>query len=324
MKLAKSKLLELPEILLVGMDESTKDIPIGIPFIRVRNENIPKMIRILEYQVLLKSFIKLGFPQGFRKFLREKGFNFTDVDIVYTASVMDGTTSFYEERDFSIDDALNQAAIVDIQKLMDLDLLPPFFKTLEENIMSDVLNQFSFSRKKFNKVTDSFGAFKIKPDTRNLIIIDISGSIPSSISATMILIAVNMVERYNADLLITGSKSILYDRDDVHKLDPRNIFKEIGTDNDQIFFKKILEKYKNYNNVVLFGDYHNPNTAWHNKYNINTESILKERGIEDCNFTIEGDIISFHTTSDKNTCGYGVWFEPKGEYKNVSDWVKYF
>ncbi len=326
MKLAKSKMLELPDILLIGIDESTKEIPIGIPFIRVRDEDIPKMIKILEYQVLLKSFKKLKFPDGFRTYLKEKGFRFKDVDMVYTTSIMSECSSsdFYEEKEFSIDEALEQAAIVDMQKLMDLDLLPPFFKTLEESIMSDALNQVSFNRGRFNKVTDSFGTFKFKPEERNLIIVDISGSIPSSVSATMILVSANLVERYNADLLITGSKSVLYDRDQVYKLNSSDIFKEIGTDNDQIYFRKIIREYKTYNNVVLFGDNHYPGHAWNNEHNYGSKYIPVNDGIEQCNFTILGDIISFHTTETKVVCGYGKWFSPEGKHRNVSNWVKYF
>jgi hypothetical protein len=52
----------------------------------------------------------------------------------------------------------------------------------------------------------------------------------------------NLAENFFADILITGSKTTLYDYAELDKLNIDTIYQENGTDNDQIFFIKTGKK----------------------------------------------------------------------------------
>ena len=86
-----------------------------------------------------------------------------------------------------------------------------------------------------------YGGIEIKSPNRNLIIIDISGSIPKGVSSTCLILSKNLAESFYADILITGSKSTIYSYEDLGSLNIEAIYNENGMENDQAYFKKLVQ-----------------------------------------------------------------------------------
>lgn len=165
------------------------------------------------------------------------------------------------------------------------------------------------------------GGVDLTTPEKNLIIIDISGSIPKSISNSMLLLSKTMSTSFYADLLITGSKSTIYSYDTVDSLDIDFIYKENGIDNDQKVFMGLLKEYKKYDTVIVFGDNHSPLQSWRNEYNKKTENLDLEEAKNLCKWDVKR-VYSFHTTSNCDLAGYGVCFNTT-DVVNMKNWVKY-
>jgi len=167
-----------------------------------------------------------------------------------------------------------------------------------------------------------YGSLDLVSPDRNLIIIDISGSIPKAVSTTCLALAKNLSETFYADLLITGSKSTLYSYETLHELNVKTIYEENGMDNDQVWFKKLVTgDTKNYKTAIVFGDNHHPGHTWRNTFNTDPRYISDEDGKKMCKWKVD-KIISFHTTSSHEVAGYARWFDTK-EIEHITNWVKY-
>lgn len=94
----------------------------------------------------------------------------------------------------------------------------------------------------YNKKLDGMYGEIDLVSNRNLIIIDISGSIPKAISSTILVLCKNLAENFYADILITGSKSTLYYYENLHELILKPFYKENGIDNDQVWFRKLVSE----------------------------------------------------------------------------------
>lgn len=317
-KLLSSKKVPLPMVYLVDSDEDVGTIPLGIPFVRGNFDLEKQYIKLLEYEILLKSALASGLPFCWRRILEENGYK--NLRTFVAMSCMKDDDSYFVK---SVSDYLEDISyLVDLEYLKNLNLIPSWFsKNIEENIKINILNTILYNPNRYNKKLGlvSGDVSLINPE-KNLIIIDISGSIPVSISKSILLLGKTMSNSYYADLLITGSKSTLYDYDEVGNLDPDAIYEENGKDNDQTYFKKIVSQYRKYNNVIVFGDNHSPGMKWRNDYNKDTEFIHDAEGKKLCNWEVN-KIYSFHTTSDTTLAGYGEWFNTRNiEY--MKDWVK--
>jgi hypothetical protein len=167
-----------------------------------------------------------------------------------------------------------------------------------------------------------YGSLDLVSPDKNLIIIDISGSIPKAVSTTCLALSKSLAETFYADLLITGSKSTLYAYENLYELDVTTIYDENEMDNDQVWFKKLLTSdIKNYKTAIVFGDNHHPGFKWSNTYNVGTIPISDEDGKKMCKWKVD-KIISFHTTSHNQIAGYARWFDTK-DVEYIKDWVKY-
>lgn len=334
MKLLESKKFEIPKVFLVWDKEELKTLPIGIPFIFAEKHLESKLIRLLEFEVLYKSAIRTGFPFNFKKLLKESGYkdmqSFWMVHTVaqdYTTDSIDSTDSTIDLNSFPSytlsDFVKDNSCIVNIDKLKELNVFPVWFDTIEKSIKTNIHNFAIYNPNMYNKKLEGmYGALEFTSPDRNLIIIDISGSIPKAVSSTVLIFAKNLAESFYADLLITGSKSTLYDYSELYKLDVENIYIENDMGNDQVYFKELVSSIdKNYKTAIVFGDNHSPCQAWRNKYNKRTKEISKEDGKKLCKWNID-KLISFHTTSNKEIAGYADWFDAK-EIENIKDWVVY-
>ena len=172
------------------------------------------------------------------------------------------------------------------------------------------------------KLEGMYGSLDLVSPDRNLIIIDISGSIPKGVSTTCLALGKNLAESFYTDLLITGSKSTLYSYENLHELNVTTIYEQNGMDNDQVYFKKLVTSdVKHYKTCIVFGDNHHPGESWNNDYNRESRTISNFDGKKMCKWKVD-KIISFHTTSNHQLAGYSRWFDTK-DVEYIKDWVKY-
>lgn len=336
MKLLISKKFKLPVLYLITDREDIKKLPIGVPFIYGDASIENKLIQILEFEILYQTAIATGLPFNFKQILKDAGYkdlqDFWWNNTVYIdyATGKDVDSSYFElSTDISTDKTLfdkfikDSAVYVDIKKIKDLNVFPLWLNKIEEAISTNIHNFAVYNPNMYNKKLEGvYGSLDLVAPDRNLIIIDISGSIPKGVSSTCLALSKNLAESFYADLLITGSKSTLYSYENLCELDVERIYDENGMDNDQVWFKKLVSsEVKNYKTAIVFGDNHHPGDRWTNTYNSGTKTISDEDGKKLCKWNVD-KIISFHTTSSTEIAGYARWFDTK-EIERMKDWVKY-
>ena len=273
-KLLESKKgLRLPSVCLVTDKEDLKTLSIGVPFIFGTEDIEEYLIRILEYEVLYQNAIKTGYPFNFRKILKDNGY--VDIEDFYWDKTvyMDYITEDIARSDFDIDSLhiinkeggskfkkfiRDSACYVDIQTIKNLNIFPTWLDKIEEAIKTNIHNFAVFNSNMYNKKLEGmYGGLELTSPKKNLIIIDISGSIPKGVSSTTLALAKNLSETFYADILITGTISTLYDYQDVYKLDINSIYETNGMNNDAAYFRKLIfgDK-KQYQTIIAFGDNH--------------------------------------------------------------------
>lgn len=334
-KLIQSKRIQLPIVYLIENDEDLKELPFGIPFMRGAMSNYRKFVQVLEWDVLWKAAQESGLPFNWHKILKKHKFKtWTDAK-AYTPFIKKESSLSKEEIEAikaegtpdgsvktSTDELLNDASYkVNIELLQDLNLIPSWYSDVEKAISENVTNSIVYNPTLYTKKLDMpLGDFEYGKIEKNVIIIDISGSIPSSVSSTTLVLAKTLSEKFYADLVITGSKTTLYEYNIIDTLDIDSIYTENGTDNDQAWFKKVVSEPRNYKSAIVFGDNHHPGQRWRNTFNKKTKYISDEQGKEICKWKVK-EILSFHTHSVDYIAGYARWFDTK-KVRKIEGWVK--
>jgi hypothetical protein len=344
MKLLKSKKLKLPQLYFISDRALIKDIPIGVPFIFGDPTIEKSIVRILEYEVLYQAALKSGYPFNFKKILNDngykdlKGFEYSHpvymeystgegFDIESDLDISTKLTKLDRTEDSMFNKYMKDSAVyVDVTKLKKLNVFPLWLDKIEEAIHTNIHNFATYNANMYNKKLEGmYGGLELASPNKNLIIIDISGSIPKAVSSTCLALAKNLSETFYADILITGSKSTLYPYEQINDLNIHTIYDENQMDNDQAWFKKLVtHDEKSYKTAIVFGDNHSPGYAWRNNFNKDTVEISQKDGQELCKWKIN-KLISFHTSNKKgreHVAGYGTWFTPL-ETEHIQDWVKY-
>lgn len=334
-KLLESKKgLKLPSVCLITDKEDLKTLSIGVPFIFGTEDIEEYLIRILEYEVLYQNAIKTGYPFNFRKILRDNGYE--DIrDFYWEKTIyMDYITEDIISDDFDIeslhiinekngntfkDFIRDSVCYVDIETIKNLNVFPTWLDKIEEAIKTNIHNFAVFNSNMYNKKLEGmYGGLELTSPKKNLIIIDISGSIPKAVSSTTLALAKNLSETFYADLLITGTISTLYDYEEVYNLNIDNLYEVNGMNNDAIYFRKLIfgEK-KQYQTIIGFGDNHTHLDSWQKgSKRISEEDCLKKN-----TWDVE-KIISFHTSSNEELAGYCRGFKCS-DITHIKDWVKY-
>lgn len=334
MRLLESKRLNLPKVFFISNREEIKDLPIGIPFIFGDENSENYLIRMLEYEVLWQSAMKTKYPFNFKKLLKENGFiDIQDFEYSHPLYLEFTTDKFISE--FEINGELSlpliesqtcklkdyvrdSSCIVDIEKLKSLNVFPVWLNQIEDAVKVNIHNYATFNSNMYNKKLDGFyGALEMTSPNRNLIIIDISGSIPKQVSSTCLTLAKNLVETFYADLMITGSITTLYPYEEIHLFDISTAYEVNGMGNESLHYRKLVTSdVRNYETVIAFGDNHSPCDLWNSKNHISEEDAKKI-----CKWNVK-KLISFHTSSDKEIAGYATFFSPL-EIEKVKNWVSY-
>jgi len=335
MELLESKKFRLPTLYFISDREEIKKLPIGVPFIFSDERIKPNIIQILEFEIIYQKAVATGLPFNFKKILLEAGYedlkDFWYNNTVYIdyATGEDVEAGFMGEVPIGEDRTLfdkfvrDSSAYVDIRKIKDLNIFPLWLDKIEEAIYTNIHNFAVYNPNMYNKKLEGmYGSLDLVVPDRNLIIIDISGSIPKAVSTTCLALSKNLAENFYADLLITGSKSTLYAYENLHELNIVTIYDKNQMDNDQVWFKKLVSgEVKNYKTAIVFGDNHTWRQTWNNPYNQNTCTISLDDGKKLSKWKVD-HLICFHTTENNRIPGYGDCFNHKTvEY--IADWVKY-
>lgn len=328
MELLLSSKLKLPVVFYVSDLNEISKIPIGTPYIVGKEEDKAFVIRLLEYEVLYEIGLKSGFNFDFHEILRDNGYNdlfdywyskpqHQWVDVSDIESITSKIKIHVDEDNLTLHDFIKDSSVyVDVNKIKDLAIFPVWMSDLDKALVKNIHN-YAYNPYMYNNKHEMFiGGFEAKNQRKNVVINDISGSIPKGASAMVLTYSKHLCSRFNADLVITGTTSALIPHNEVMKLDINTAYKKYGMYNDQQGFKELVKVPRKYGTCIAFGDGHSPSQDWNG-----LGRISQLDGQELNKWEIE-HLISFHTTSKTEIAGYAEWFKPK-TIKLVTDWVKY-
>jgi len=152
------------------------------------------------------------------------------------------------------------SSCVNIEVLQRLRLMPAFIGDILDCIKINIGSGMRW-REGYNKrLGIPVGRFDCAGQLPNLIILDVSGSIPRGISATMIALIDTLRTQLSADLIITSSHSRFYPMGSSLP-DPQRIRDMFGYGNEAHDFFGILSndiRGKHYGHVFSFGDNDTP------------------------------------------------------------------
>lgn len=237
--------------------------------------------------------------------VRENGFRKDkDGNITRTADVATEHRSFsrdgYEENrvidEVPLDTFVGDlSSSVNIDTLLQLHLLPQFIGDMADCIRTNILNGHQW-REGYNKRRGLIvGNNDVAAQKRNLIIADISASIPDGISHTILQLLRTMSTQCNADLIVTGRKSYYWRMEDEFPT-PEEMRKMIPRGNEGRMFNRILKDNiagHDWGHVFSFGDYDAPG-RWSG-----TKVPLPGTTVE--------EVHHFHTWAHGACTGYALW-----------------
>lgn len=212
----------------------------------------------------------------------------------------------------------DMSSYINLEVLQRLQLMPAFIGDILDCVKLNIGSGMRW-REGYNKrLGMTVGNFDSKGQLPNLIILDVSASIPRGISATMISLIDTLRTQLSADLIITALSSRFYPNGSVLP-SPQEIRDIFGYGNESQQFFEILEHHiagKKYGHVFSFGDNDSPNYAWLGYAQRYDMSSLIGTSVE--------YVHHYHTRAKVKT-GYAKWChmlanKPKTEY--CTDWCK--
>lgn len=205
----------------------------------------------------------------------------------------------------SVDEFCYDAAShVNIETLQSLGFLPKFMDDAADAIRINLENRMAWHECWNKRLGAAVGDVTYGYDAANLIILDISGSIPEGISATMLQLIDTLRMQTNAELIITGSSSIYWSNEDELPT-PEWIRSHIDYGNEcEEFFKILKEKVdgRHFGNVISFGDNDSPYYDW-DRWVTPGECLDKQPVLTGVRVD---RVLHYHTTYNKET-GYARW-----------------
>lgn len=307
-----SKKIELPPIYLIENEEDFKQLPLGLPYIIASIKEIDFIRIFLEFQILYKSCLKTNLSIKWLDCLKKLGYYKFKTYTLHSGGIYSGENS--ESNDtISIDDFIEDQYLVNFDKLTELKVLPSWLEDLKASIETNIIDEVTFNPNIYNKqIGLNVGGAFIKHNKKNLLILDVSSSMPNGVVKTITNLAKLMSKRFYADVIITGGQSYFYDYENVQNIDIVKEAAKAGRNNEGVMYKQILKNNKEYNTVISFGDDDYPGYFISNKFN----------EFEECNFKCE-ILYSLHTKGNKteNITGYAKCLKPSNKTIIVKDWI---
>lgn len=330
------KLLEVPEIKLpkiyVAQNETDANLAKhhGLPFI-MWHESHAKLVKLLLIPALdqlcpginwyaLFKISKKKYASdiemvsgGFNEIINNGWNNKTNyVDIATEERLFYGTHSHGE---IAIDleaHIADQASQVNILNLINMNLFPQFVGEITNVIKSNIGRQLYWQDGYNKKHGMCIGNYHQAHEPLNLIILDISNSIPRGISATMLTLLETLRSMVVADVIVTGSKSYYYPWGEQLPT-AQWLRNNIGLGNESEMFKDIVENKlvnKRYDHLISFGDHDTPHICW---YSISYYGKI-------------GEIHNYHTHSSVDITGYAkglAKLNPNAKVTYDCSWCKF-
>ncbi len=303
LQLIKSPKIDLPPIYLVENQTDLDQLPKGIPYVIGTQSELKFITIFLEFQVLLRSCNRTGLPVKWEDCLRKLGYN----NNIRPFQLSSGGT-YYESQEgratLELDEFIEGQYLVNLDRLSELKLLPTWLEDIKLAVQTNIIDEVMFDPTAFNKQLGlQTGGAVIKHNPRNLLIFDVSSTMPTSIVIATTGLAKLMSKKFYADIIVTGGRSFFVDYDDMYKSDIVEIAKKAGRSNESVDFRKIVKEDKIYNTIISFGDDDNPGSGF------------------ECNFKCE-NLYSLHTEErSDNITGYARCFKPTNVMK-IKNWVK--
>lgn len=209
---------------------------------------------------------------------------------------------------------------VDIDALQKLGLLPKFVGDVTDCIKHNVSQSMRWTEGYTKKLGFPLGKFKCKAELPNLIIIDVSHSIPDGIAATMLTLADTLRSQCNAELIITSHRSGYYPIG-AELPKPQTLRDYYGRSNESVEFWGIMKKHiagREFGHVISFGDNDNPGMSpydwlYDSKHNMQSAMLAG---------TKVHSVHHYHTHEERET-GYARWVKeccPDAEVHFNTDW----
>lgn len=196
----------------------------------------------------------------------------------------------------SIDDfCQEEISHVNVEQLQALGMLPRFMSDAADAIRVNMEDRLRWQDGWNKRLGACVGTAGYGHEAPNLIILDISGSIPRGISYTMLQLIATLQSQTSADLIVTGSRSMFWSHDE-ELPDPDWLRDSIGLSNERTMFFKILRDHvagRHFGNVISFGD-------WDTPFERDMSNMPRLDG------TIVDRVVHYHTT-EKNPTGYARW-----------------
>ena len=229
-------------------------------------------------------------------------------DITTGARLFDNKGDEVIEKKLSIEQyAGDLSAYVNIEVIQSLHLMPQFIGDILDCVRVNLVSANKWSEGYNKKLGATVGNFNRSSQLPNLIILDVSASIPRGISATMLALIDTLRTQCNADLIITSTCSKYYGLND--KLPtPQNLRDTFGYGNESEMFIDILNTRvagRHFGHVFSFGDYDMPSYEWLRCENTKIEKVHH-----------------FHTIKLDST-GYAKWckmVDPDVQEEFDNDW----
>jgi hypothetical protein len=304
-----SKKVELPIIYLIENEEDYKTLPRGLPYILANAKELDFIRIFIEYQVLLRSALKTGLAIKWSDCFKRLGYstNLKKYELQSGGTFVGNGSGSGEI--VSLDDFIEDQYLVNFDKLAELKILPKWLDDLKTAVETNIIDEVIFDPTAFNKQLGmNVGSGTRKSNIKNLLILDVSGSMPRAVVKTITNLAKLMSKKFYADVMITSGKTVLIDYEQVQSSDIIEIARLSGYDNEGVMYRKIVKEFKEYNTIISMGDDDNPG-------NFDRTSKSTE-----CNFTCE-TLYSLHTNQVERVTGYAKWFKPKKETIFIKDWI---
>lgn len=250
--------------------------------------------------------------------IEEKGYD-PDLEWKDNAGVADAKRSFsggggepcYSYDRVSVWNYMEDASCcVDLDALQHLGLLPKFMGDIADCVKVNLSNRVRWTEGFNKKLGVPVGNFAASGELPNLIILDVSGSIPRGISATMLAMIDTLRSQVSADLIITGSNSGYY-KMGTELPTPDQLRAAYRFGNECREFYAILNKYiagRKWGHVISFGDNDAPQAflnGWCNDDNEGDET-LELTGTE------VKAVHHYHTRYRDTQTGYAGWVHGLG------------
>ena len=222
----------------------------------------------------------------------ESEFDEEESDITTGTRLFDNRGDVVVEKKLSIERyAGDLSAYVNIEVIQSLHLMPQFIGDILDCVRVNLVSANKWSEGYNKKLGATVGNFNRSSQLPNLIILDVSASIPRGISATMLALIDTLRTQCNAELIITSTCSKYYGLND--KLPtPQKLRDTFGYGNESEMFIDILNTRvagRHFGHVFSFGDYDTPSYGWLRCENTKIEKVHH-----------------FHTTELDST-GYAKW-----------------